>query len=841
MGIFRGVGGTGNSTDDGIVDAVTEQAVIATNKAGEALNSANSASSSASSATTSASSASTSATNAATSATAAQTAQTAAETAETNAESSATSASTSASTATTKASEASTSATNAATSETNAATSASTATTKASEAATSATTATTKASEASTSATNAATSETNAATSASTAITKASEASTSAASAASSYDDFDDRYLGAKSSAPSTDNDGDALVTGALYFDTSSDAMKVWSGSAWLDAYASLSGALIATNNLSDLNNAGTARTNLGLGTAATTASTDYATAAQGTTADNALPKSGGAMTGAITTNSTFDGRDVSADGTKLDGIEAGATADQTAAEIKTAYESNADTNAFTDADHTKLDGIEASADITDTANVTAAGALMDSELTSEASVKALNQGVATTDSPTFAGLTVDTDTLYVDSTNNRVGMGTTSPSNDLHVSSTTGSAKLTSTGGGANLFMESADGNATRIRWNSNSNFTIRNDATSSDVFNINQSGNVGIGTTSPDRPLTVNGFAHFGSTDCGVTAGDNGGVASVYGLTAAGTTYKPFEIRTGAAGTGFYQTTSGNVGIGQTAPSSLLHIGDAGAINPKLFIETTLTGNIPAGVTLSVDNTSGDVDLQTQSPSPNPKLNFNAATTTFRRSGAEKMRLNNTGLGIGTTSPSEELHVVGQALMQGATSYGAAVCKVELTGGSFGTGLRVEAGGSNTTGQTAYFQTNSSAKNVTFANGSVTSIFCTFNKYQSSPAGNIRMTNNVLQYQVLSDARAKENIVDAGDAGSKIDAIQVRQFDWIEGGLHEDFGFIAQELAPIVPIAVGGEPDGEEMMGVDASKLIPLMVKEIQSLRARVAALEE
>jgi len=54
--------------------------------------------------------------------------------------------------------------------------------------------------------------------------------------------------------------------------------------------------------------------------------SSDYATAAQGTTADNALPKSGGAMTGAITTNSTFDGRDVAVDGAKLDGIAAGAT-----------------------------------------------------------------------------------------------------------------------------------------------------------------------------------------------------------------------------------------------------------------------------------------------------------------------------------------------------------------------------------------------------------------------------------------------------------------------------------------------------------------------------------
>jgi hypothetical protein len=104
-----------------------------------------------------------------------------------------------------------------------------------------------------------------------------------------------------------------------------------------------------------------------------------------------ALPLTGGALTGAVTTNSTFDGRDVSVDGAKLDGIESGATADQTAAEIKTAYESNADTNAFTDADHTKLDGIEASADVTDTANVTASGALMDSEVTNLAQVKAFD------------------------------------------------------------------------------------------------------------------------------------------------------------------------------------------------------------------------------------------------------------------------------------------------------------------------------------------------------------------------------------------------------------------------------------------------------------------
>ena len=71
------------------------------------------------------------------------------------------------------------------------------------------------------------------------------------------------------------------------------------------------------------------------------------------------LPLAGGAMTGAITTNSTFDTRDVATDGTKLDTIETSATADQTDAEIKAAVNNATDSNTFTDADHTKLNDIE--------------------------------------------------------------------------------------------------------------------------------------------------------------------------------------------------------------------------------------------------------------------------------------------------------------------------------------------------------------------------------------------------------------------------------------------------------------------------------------------------
>lgn len=78
-------------------------------------------------------------------------------------------------------------------------------------------------------------------------------------------------------------------------------------------------------------------------------------------------------VTGNISVTGTVDGRDVAADGTKLDGIESNATADQTAAEIRALVDSATDSNVFTDADHTKLDGIEALADVTDTTNVVAA------------------------------------------------------------------------------------------------------------------------------------------------------------------------------------------------------------------------------------------------------------------------------------------------------------------------------------------------------------------------------------------------------------------------------------------------------------------------------------
>jgi hypothetical protein len=174
-----------------------------------------------------------SATSAATSAASAATSAASAATSASSASTSASSALTSANSASTSATAAATSATSAAASATAAATSATSASNSASAASTSATSAATSASSASTSASSALTSANSASTSASSALTSANSAATSASSAATSYDSFDDRYLGAKASPPSVDNDGNALLTGALYWNTTTNQMFVWSGSAW--------------------------------------------------------------------------------------------------------------------------------------------------------------------------------------------------------------------------------------------------------------------------------------------------------------------------------------------------------------------------------------------------------------------------------------------------------------------------------------------------------------------------------------------------------------------------------------------------------------------------------
>ena len=277
-GTITGLSSPANSGDaatKGYTDGILGSATAASASATAAAASATTASNAATSATSSASSATSSASSATSSASTATTQATNASASATTATNAATSATASASTATTQATNASNSATSAATSATNAANSATAAASSATSASGSATSAsnsvtaiadqtgrglvrdmgsittsdtttdtyigisaqvanaTTQATNSANSATASATSATNSANSATAAATSATNSANSATAAAASYDSFDDRYLGAKASAPSVDNDGNALITGALYFNSTTPGMYVWTGSAW--------------------------------------------------------------------------------------------------------------------------------------------------------------------------------------------------------------------------------------------------------------------------------------------------------------------------------------------------------------------------------------------------------------------------------------------------------------------------------------------------------------------------------------------------------------------------------------------------------------------------------
>jgi hypothetical protein len=196
-------------------------------------------------------------------------------------------------------------------------------------------------------------------------------------------------------------------------------------------------------------------------------------------------------------------------------------------------------------------------------------------------------------------------------------------------------------------------------------------------------------------------------------------------------------------------------------------------------------------------------------------------ADTIAWSEGGAERMRLNSYGnLGIGTSSitSGNKLQVNGKVQ---ASYYETTANSSKFKGGGFYGNASIMAMG--------YSDVSTyNMKLISFTNLS------------GDEKGHINIVGNSTFFNTSSDERLKENIQDAEDAGAKIDAIRIRQFDWKEGGSHEDYGIIAQELIEVAPEAISGDADSDDMMSVDYSKLVPTLVKEIQSLRNRVEELE-
>jgi len=334
-----------------------------------------------------------------------------------------------------------------------------------------------------------------------------------------------------------------------------------------------------------------------------------------------------------------------------------------------------------------------------------------------------------------------------------------------------------------------------------SNSQFNRNSDG---DIVAFRQSGNLvgSIGTNGGDlyigtgdtalRFLDASDFIYPVSTSTG-TARDNaidlgystGRFKDLYlsgGLRGDTLTFKNI-----AGSENMRLFSNGNLSIGTTSSIGKLTVSNNGAEGIEFF-----PANITGGNTTQHYNRSGSAYLIN---------NVIASEHRFLNSGAEKMRLNSAGHLLHSTTSTTP-----------------------------------------TTGGTSILGGNASLLTQSHATGTSPFGFFQQYKYNSSIIGSIARNGNTGVYFVTSsDERLKENIADSDDAGSKIDAIQVRKYDWKVDGSHQDYGMIAQELVEVAPEAVSTPEDSEEMMGIDYSKLVPMLIKEIQSLRNRVAQLEE
>jgi hypothetical protein len=433
--------------------------------------------------------------------------------------------------------------------------------------------------------------------------------------------------------------------------------------------------------------------------------------------------------------------------------------------------------------------------------------------------------------SPTFTGtvnaaaMTVDTTTLVVDATNNRVGIGDSSPSNTLTI--TNGSSGATEANGAivplmiensssayinfltpnnANagfLFSDPEGNNVGQMQYLHGSNALVFATG-ASEAMRILSNQRVSIGGTSSNHLLNVTSSTTpaleftrgSGNATIGIDNGNSiavGGTAGDLVLRASGTTGVTKFTDSGGNIT-MTLTEANNVGIGTSSPTDTLNISSN---TNQIGLDT---GDQATYGTLDVGHFANGAFIGTQAGS-------NAASNLLRfgTSGTERMRIDSSGnLLVGTTNASGSGASSGKQVIQFA---GAGVNGLYLDD------TRTSSGTDNA---------------IIFGRGAT---YCGKIETTTAPATN---------YVSASDQRLKENIADADDAGSKIDAIQVRKYDWIGDGTHQEYGLVAQELQPIAPLAVSGDADSEDMMGVDYSKLVPMLIKEIQSLRARVQQLE-
>lgn len=461
---------------------------------------------------------------------------------------------------------------------------------------------------------------------------------------------------------------------------------------------------------------------------------------------------------------------------------------------------------AFADGDKTKLDGIEASADVTDTANVTAAGALMDSELTSEASVKAIDQGLATTDSPTFAGLTSNGDIVFEGATND--GFETT----------------VTVADPLADRTITLPDQTGTAMLWES----------------------------AWPDDPSAGGNIAIGQSALINVSSG--------YQNVAIGTNSSPgitTGIRNTAVGVEASDTTTGSYN------TSVGYGGGPDGNQGNNSYQTTLGSNARAAGDYTVSIGYEAVGRHYLNYTDSSYSIFIGRRSGYQASGANNNVMVGAFTGDGSFTGDQNC-AFGQSSLSDLTTGNNNACfgyvsGFDLTTSSNNTMLGAEAGRYTTTGSNHTFvgaqaggvaSTNFTGTNcIAIGYTAVPSSATASNEITLGNSSIATLRCNVTTISSLSDQRDKTDIEDIGYGLDFINSMRPVQFTWdkrdgTRSGV-TDIGFIAQELADVEYQYSSGSrtrlvqvyPDKFE---ADYVRTYPILVKAVQELSAKIEQLE-
>ena len=431
---------------------------------------------------------------------------------------------------------------------------------------------------------------------------------------------------------------------------------------------------------------------------------------------------------------------------------------------------------------------------------------------------------------------------MTLEGSSGNVGIGTTNPSAGLTLEGTDGATSttfmLTSTGvASAGLACD-----ASGLNFGADTGgFVFRTGASANDPTDsgtrrmiIQDNGEVGINILDPLNKLHVHGDTEAaitvstGASRGGIFLTQPGDNSIIRGsvLVLADTTFRlgtqsHYHIEMQADGKTCINTTGYNVGIGTDSPSARLDVvGDSSNTNPESdlgvyhrFVNSNTGLNTGSAITLGSNNNSGAIIYGQRVGSNNEhKMGFQVRNS----SGSATTRM--------TLSGDGSVSITGATTTNRLNSYDT------FRAGNTGR-LNLEPHGNLT---------------ISFGGDSDSSYYAAiFANNSSSAVGYILVGSSATDYSTSSDYRLKENINYDWDATSRLKQLKPARFNFKTEPDKTIDGLIAHEVSEIVPNAVNGEKDemknGEPFyQGIDHSKLVPLLVKTIQELEARIAKLE-